>query len=127
MNQAILTCTAVLAAMVFGLGLTVSLIRTKYRRLCGHPLEAGDLLHRAVRAHGNTIEYAPMLAVLFLWHGAHGPADWIVWTIVLATIGRVLAAIGILAIGSMDRPNPVRFSGALLTYACGLVLAATIA
>jgi uncharacterized membrane protein YecN with MAPEG domain len=41
-----------------------------------------------VRAHGNTAEYAPMLAVLFLFLGSRDPAARVLWTIAIATLSR---------------------------------------
>lgn len=79
-----------------------------------------------MRAHANTAEYAPILAVLFLWHGAHEPAAWIIGTIIVATAARFVTVAGLLAFSPLDRPNPARFLGALLTYLCGLALGAAM-
>jgi uncharacterized membrane protein YecN with MAPEG domain len=119
-------CSAMLGLLLFGLGLYVSVLRQLRRKIIGYDLSPTDPLHRAVRAHANTAEYAPFLAVLFLWHGAHTPATWIVATIVVATAARFLVVAGLLGVSSMDRPNPARFLGALLTYLCGLALAAAM-
>ena len=75
-----------------------------------------------MRAHANTCEYAGVLAALFLWHGSQQPAPWIVGLIVAATACRVLLVIGLVAYARMDRPNPMRFVGALGTYVTGLGL-----
>jgi uncharacterized membrane protein YecN with MAPEG domain len=75
------------------------------------------MLHKLVRAHGNTAEYAP-----FLYLGAHTPTTATVSLIVAATVCRCLLVIGLLAWPSMDRPNPLRFAGALGTYATGIAL-----
>ena len=68
MNIAIV-CTALLGLLLFGLGLHVSLQRRQNRRSIGHDASPVDPLHRAVRAHANTAEYAPFFAVLFLFRG----------------------------------------------------------
>jgi uncharacterized membrane protein YecN with MAPEG domain len=65
-------CSAILGLLLFGLDLYVSILRLVRRKIIGYELSPTDPLHRAVRAHANTTEYAPILAVLFLWHGAHG-------------------------------------------------------
>ena len=62
------------------------------------------------------------VAALFLWHGAQQPAPWVVGLIVAATACRVLLVVGLFAYARMDRPNPVRFVGALGTYVTGLGL-----
>lgn len=122
MNIAII-CTALLGLLLFGLGLHVSLQRRQNRRSIGHDPSAADPLHRAVRAHGNTAEYAPFFAVLFLWYATKPAPTWILAIIVLATIARFATAGGLL-FGPLNRPNPGRLFGALFTYICGLALAA---
>ena len=42
--------------------------------------------------------------------------------LVAATTCRMLLVIGLVAFARMDRPNPVRFIGALGTYVTGLAL-----
>ena len=42
--------------------------------------------------------------------------------LVAATACRMLLVIGLVAFARMDRPNPVRFIGALGTYVAGLAL-----
>ena len=122
MNIAIV-CTALLGLLLFGLGLNVSLQRRQSRRSIGHETSPTDPLYRAVRAHGNTAEYAPFFAVLFLWYATRPAPTWILATIILATVARFAIAGGLL-FGPLNRPNPARLFGALFTYLCGLALAA---
>ena len=123
MNIAIV-CTALLGLLLFGLGLNVSMQRRQNRRSIGHDASPVDPLHRAVRSHANTAEYAPFFAVLFLWYATKPAPAWILATIVLATVARFALAGALLFGASLNRPNPARFLGALFTYICGLVLAA---
>jgi uncharacterized membrane protein YecN with MAPEG domain len=125
MNVAVI-CTAILGLMLFGLGLYVSIQRQRLGPIIGHDSSPVDTMHRAVRAHANTAEYAPFLAILFLWHGAHQPASWILATIVIATAARILLVLGLLTVSPLDKPNPARFIGALMTYLCGLALTAAM-
>jgi uncharacterized membrane protein YecN with MAPEG domain len=125
MNVSIV-CSAILGLLLFGLGLYVSILRQVRGRIIGHDLSPTDTVHRAVRAHANTAEYVPILVVLFLWHGAHAPTAWIIATIMVATAARFLLVAGLLGVSSLDKPNPARFLGALLTYLCGLALAAAM-
>jgi uncharacterized protein len=122
-----ITCTALLGLLLFGLGLYVSILRQGRRQVIGHDQDPVDPLHRAVRAHGNTAEYAPFFAILFLWFAAHPAPTWIIVTIVIATIARFLLVAGLLWGKSLDKPNPARFLGAVLTYVCGLALVAGLA
>jgi len=118
-----IVCSALLGLLLFGLGFYVSILRQVRRQIIGHDPSPTDPVHRAVRAHANTAEYAPILAVLFLWHGGHTPSTWITATIVVATAARFLLVAGLLGGSALDTPNPARFFGALLTYLCGLALA----
>jgi uncharacterized membrane protein YecN with MAPEG domain len=119
-----LVCTALLGLLVFGLGFAVSILRGSTRTNIGHGLDPTDVLHKVVRAHGNAAEYAPMLAILMLAIAARGSATWMVWTFVAATVFRYLHAAGMLLSPSLDRPQPLRFVGALGTYLSGLALVA---
>src|SRR6202007_2610230 len=123
MNIAIV-CTALLGLLLFGLGLNVSLQRRQNRRSIGHEASPVDPLHRAVRAHANTAEYAPFFAVLFLWYATRPAPVWIIATIVFATVARSALAGALLLGPSLNRPNPARMFGALFTYICGLALGA---
>ena len=121
-----IVCTALLGLLLFGLGLYVSVLRRVKRVIIGHSEEPTDPVYRAVRAHSNTAEYAPFLAVLFLWLGTHQPGDWVVITMIVATASRFALVAGLLWGPTMAKPNPARFLGALLTYICGLLLAAAL-
>jgi uncharacterized membrane protein YecN with MAPEG domain len=119
-------CTSLLGLLLFGLGLFVSIQRQRFRTIIGHDPDPEDPTHRAVRAHANTAEYAPFLAILFLWHGAHAASSWVLWAIAVATASRYLLAGSLLFGPTMAKPNPGRFVGALATYVCGLLLAAAM-
>jgi len=122
MNSIAVESTVALGALLFGMGWPISGLRNHRRQYSGYNPEPTDLLHKAVRAHGNTAEYSPFLAVMFLYIGAHDPARWMVWTIVAVTVCRYLFVIGIIAFPTMAKPNPVRFIGAAGTYTLGLAL-----
>ena len=127
MTTAIL-CTALLGLLVFGLGLQVSRLRGSSNVIIGHSTDPADPLHKAVRAHANATEYAPMLAILMLAIGTRGPSTWMVLVFLAATLARYLHAIGMLVCPRLDQAHPLRFAGALGTYLCGflLVLAALL-
>ncbi|MGU7781573.1 MAPEG family protein [Burkholderia sp. PU8-34] len=122
MNPIALVCAAILGLLLFGLGLAVSVTRFRETTGSGCASDPTNLLHKIVRAHGNTAEYAPFLALLFLYHGAHAPSSAVVSLIVAATVCRCLLVIGLLAWPTMAKPNPARFVGALGTYLCGAAL-----
>ena len=126
MNVGII-CTGVLGLLLFGLGLYFSVLRRRTRRSMGCETSPTDPLHRAVRAHGNTAEYAPFFAVLFLWFATHPAPAWVSVAIVLATLARLSLVVGLLWGPSLDKPTPARFVGALLTYLTGIALALRLA
>ena len=117
-----LLCTALLGLLLFGLGLAVSL--TRGRSQLGGPIQpdSTDPLYKLQRAHGNTVEYAPMLAILFLALGMQDPSTWVLWCIGLVTLCRYSIAAGLILSKTLDDPHPLRFVGALGTYVGGLAL-----
>jgi uncharacterized protein len=122
LNNIALTCTAILGLLLFALGLAVSVTRTRDARLSGYAPEPDQLLTKLVRAHGNTAEYAPFLAALFLYLGSRNPPHWQLWCMAAATACRLLLVISLLAWPTMSKPNPARAIGALGTYGFGMAL-----
>lgn len=117
-----IVCTGLLGLLLFGLGFGVSLTRGRSEVTIGHPTDPTDPLHKMVRAHGNTAEYAPLLAVLIIVAARFEPASWVLWVMCIGTACRYLIAGGLLT-GSLEKANPFRFVGALGTYVSGLILA----
>lgn len=115
-------CTALLGLLVFGLGFGVSMTRGSTNTTSGYNPDPTDRLYKMIRAHGNTTEYAPMLAVLMLFIGSHNPAAWMIWIMWLVTACRYLIAVGIIISPTLAKPHPLRFVGALGTYLGGLTL-----
>lgn len=122
MNSTALVCTAILGLLLFLLGLAISVVRTHDGTLTGQLPEPDRLLTKLVRAHGNTAEYAPFFAVLFLYLGSRNPADWQLWCMAGATACRLLLVVALLAWPTMSKPNPARAIGALGTYGFGVAL-----
>lgn len=125
-NSIALYCTASLGVLLFGLGLAVSVTRFRDRKGFGFSSDPSNLLHKIARAHSNTAEFAPFLAVLFLYLGANDPSPAILGLMVAATVCRFLLVIGLVAWPTLARPNPVRFVGALGTYVLGAVLSVAV-
>ncbi len=122
MHPVALYCTAALGALLFLLGLAVSILRFRSGVGAGPSEERNALLNRVIRAHANTAEFAPFLGVLFLYFGWHGASAMVVNLIIAATVCRFLLVVGLVAWPSLGRPNPARFVGALGTYLCGAAL-----
>ena len=121
-----IVCTTLLGLLLFGLGLGVSLTRGSTKTNSGYTTDPADPLYKMIRAHGNTTEYAPMLAVLMLLIGSRTPSLWMLWVMGLATVSRYLLAAGILLSPTLDKPHPLRFAGALGTYVCGVALCVAV-
>ena len=126
MDNVALACVVVLGLLLFGLGLSVSVMRFREGIGSGCELDPANRLHRLVRAHANTAEYAPFLALLFLYLGARSPSTATVSLIVAATVCRCLLVVGLVAWPTMAKPNSFRFVGALGTYLAGMALCATL-
>ncbi len=122
MNTVSVVCAAALGFLLFGLGLAVSAVRGTSQTFIGHDADPAGQLHKLVRAHANTAEYAPYLAVIILYLGAHNPAPWVVWDMIAVTVLRYVFVAGMVLPATMARPNPLRFIGAAGTYFTGLAL-----
>lgn len=116
-----IVCTALLAALVFGLGLNVSIHRGHAKSQL--PTELDDPLFVAQRAHGNAAEYVPLLAVLMLLVGSRHPAGWMIGVFYLVTAGRFLHAFALIRTGDMGRATLLRHISSGTTYYGGLALA----
>ncbi|WP_042268918.1 MAPEG family protein [Paraburkholderia heleia] len=126
MDRIALACVAVLGLLLFGLGASISMLRFREGALSGCAPDPARLLHKLVRAHANTAEYAPFLAVLFLYLGAHSPSPATLALILAATFCRCLLVVGLIAFPTMAKPNPARFLGAIGTYAAGIALSVAL-
>jgi uncharacterized membrane protein YecN with MAPEG domain len=117
-------CVSILGLLVFMLGLLISMVRGKTGIIYyGDSLDdPTSLLTKAVRALGNTAEFSPMLAVMFLYLATTNPDNWVLWTIVAATISRVLMVVGFLTAGTLRKIHPLKGVGAVGTYLSGFAL-----
>ncbi|CAD6537486.1 hypothetical protein LMG28727_03461 [Paraburkholderia kirstenboschensis] len=121
-----LACLLVLGLLLFGLGLSISMMRFRKGTNTGCEPDPADQLYKLVRAHANTAEYAPFLALLFLYHGARSPSAATLSLIIAATVCRCLVVVGLVTGPTMAKPNPFRFVGALGTYLTGFALCAML-
>jgi len=116
-------CVGLLGLLVVVGGFYVSICRARAKIVQGYPDDPAHPLHKAVRAHGNTIEYAPMIAVMIAMLSQGRPPIWVVFCMIGATLGRWLIFFGLAGCHSLARPNPIRAIGALMTYVFGALLA----
>lgn len=122
-------CTAILAAMLFLLGINVSRMRGVTAKDGGSqfPGDPASRLLIAIRAHGNAAEYIPVLIVLFLLVGARSPAAVAIPLIIGATAARMVHAYGLLTAPSLAVTTKARLAGAAGTYLLGVGLAVAAA
>lgn len=118
-----ITCIGLLALVCLGLGLRVSMLRGSTNRTIGCNDDPADPLYKAIRAHGNACEYAPILAVLILALASEGYGWFTSLLFVSAVVVRVLHAAGMLMSPTLEQGHPLRFAGALGTYVVGILLA----
>jgi uncharacterized membrane protein YecN with MAPEG domain len=115
-----IVCAALLGLLLFALGLYVSAARRD--KPGAYPSDPADPFFKRMRAHGNTAEYAPMMAVLILVCGTRNPSTWVLVLMWLAVASRYSLAAGILMSSTLDQPQPLRFIGATGTYLTGIAL-----
>jgi len=115
-------CISLLAFLTLSLGVLVTVGRGVFNVLIGHSTDPENTLHKWVRAHANTAEYAPILMVLMYILSLRPAPSWVLWLVVLVTACRFLFVFGILFPKTMARPNPIRFVGAVGTYIFGFGL-----
>jgi uncharacterized membrane protein YecN with MAPEG domain len=121
-----LICIALLGFLVVGLGFAVSMTRSKTETNFGSNTDPEDILYKMTRAHGNTAEYAPIIALLIFVLSQSSQSEWVIWCMILATFFRYLIVAGIIFPKTMDTANPMRFIGALGTYLTGFGLCAAV-
>ena len=120
-----LLSVGLLGLLVFFLGANVSRLRQSVT-VTQHEAEADprSALRKAIRAHGNCIEYVPMLSLMILALGLRLPLLpwWIAALMLAAVASRYIHAIGILTGGSVYDANTLKRIGAAGTYLTGLIL-----
>jgi len=124
-----LLSVGLLGLLVFLLGANVSRERRSVT-VTQHEAEADptSTLRRAIRAHGNCIEYAPMLSLMILALGLRLPLlpGWIAALMIAAVASRYIHAFGILTGGSVHEANALKKIGAAGTYLTGAVLSVVL-
>ena len=117
-----LVCTAILGLLIFGLGLAISLRRFATKDYFAGRVGPATFTTKLSRAHGNTAEFAPFLAVLFLIIALRGAPAWADGAMIGATVSRLLVVIGFLTSPTLEQMSPTKAVGAMGTYGFGLAL-----
>ncbi len=124
-----LLSVGLLALLVFLLGANVSRERGSVIKT-QHEAEADPTssLRKAIRAHGNCIEYVPMLSVLILAVGLRSPLLplWAAALMVVAVASRYIHAAGVLTGESVYKGNALKAAGAVGTYLTGIILSGVL-
>ncbi|MEM6625611.1 MAG: MAPEG family protein [Pseudomonadota bacterium] len=124
----LIVCIAANAALIFVLGLWVSLQRGATKTISFlAPLDPTSRMAKVQRAHGNSAEFSgAVIGVLIatkLFAGEPDTPQWMIWTGVAVTAARYLQAIGILTCETLEKPHPFKMIGSLITYVGGTALA----
>ena len=124
-----LLSVGLLGLLVFLLGANVSRERGSVIKT-QHEAEAdpASSLRKAIRAHGNCIEYVPMLSLMVLAVGLRSPMLpwWIIALMYAAVASRYIHAAGVLTGGSVYEGNALKAVGAVGTYLTGILLSAVL-
>lgn len=120
-----LLSVGLMGLLVFLLGLNVSRVRRSVV-VTQHEAEADPKsdLRKAIRAHGNCVEYVPMLSLMILALGLRMPLMpwWVAALMMLAVFFRYLHAYSILVGESVYVGSTLKVVGAVGTYGVGVVL-----
>jgi hypothetical protein len=117
-------CVSILGLLIFLLGFLISMVRGKTGIIyySGSLDDPTSFLTKAVRALGNTVEFAPIFAVMFLYLGSTNPDNWVYWAVIIATTSRVLMVVGFLTARTLSKIHPLKAVGAMGTYLSGIAL-----
>lgn len=107
------------------LGMTVSLLRRKYRISSGCPEDPAHPLFQVRTAFSNCAEWHPILIVLILLNGMNSGQKWIIWLYPAAVAARCFLVMGLVT-APIVKPNVWRLMGAGLTYLLTIVLSLTL-
>lgn len=119
-----LLCAGLLAFLLFGLGLAVSVERGRAGKLGGIPDDQKSVLFRLIRAHGNAAEYVPAAIAFAVYFAIAGASPVATALIVCLTLARYIHASALVLGNDMSRFGVARFIGGMGTYVTGLGLAA---
>lgn len=114
-------CTALLALLQLGLGLTISIMRFKYEVPIGTPSDPDHPLSRVSTAFSNCCQWHPLLIILMVILQIVGAPPWSLWLAPATVVVRSLMVTG-LATFPNSRPNSFRLLGGIGTYLITLIL-----
>lgn len=115
MNNTVVLVVAILVLFYGALSLHVSMVR---RRRRSDPSVTEATLTKAIRAHGNASEYIPLFAAGLLYLGSVSPGNFVSGLAIAVLLCRLAHAAGTLVVPSVTERHPLKFVGALGTYAC---------
>ncbi len=119
-------CISCLTFLVILLAVNVLVSRIRTKTLYGYSALPEDVLYKAVRAHGNAIEYVPIVAIVIYILGLTSQPLWVVVCMALFVASRLVAAVGILSAKSLDQPNALRFIGTSVSIVTATGLASAL-
>jgi uncharacterized protein len=114
-------CTIILGILLFGLGLWTSFLRLVRNDFYSGNASPESFVTKVSRAHGNTAEFAPFIALLIWFQNVDASValQAFAWG---ATVSRVLVVAGFLTSQTLARMSLLKALGAIGTYGFGLAL-----
>lgn len=129
-DPVLVICGSALVILVLLLGFWVSIARTNSKVITGVGDDPTGALMKAVRAHGNSTEYAGALIGLFVLTGLvyQGRDLGLTVTILVIAItaARFVHALGFLTCKTLEKPHLFKALGAIVTYFGGLALSGMV-
>lgn len=119
-------CVAALGILLFGLGAWISVSRLHNADYYSGAASPTSFTTKLSRAHGNTAEFAPFLAVLIIVTGFKGQSPWLDVCMIGAVASRFLVVIGFLSSATLERMSIPKAVGAVGTYVFGLILSVAL-
>ena len=99
-----LACSTAMVLLYALLSVNVSRVRMLSAQRAG---ATEDQVRNAIRAHGNASEYIPLFVFLFIYLGSSSPTTFELGVAVVATVSRILHAIGMLRSPSVMKRHPL--------------------
>jgi uncharacterized membrane protein YecN with MAPEG domain len=119
-------CVAALGILLFGLGAWISISRLRNADYYAGAPSPTSFTTKLSRAHGNTAEFAPFLAVLMIVVSKQNEGAWLEACMIGAVVSRLLVVIGFLSSPTLERMSLPKAAGAVGTYAFGLILSVSV-
>jgi uncharacterized protein len=119
-------CVAALGILLFGRGASISICRLRNADYYAGAPSPTSFTTKLSRAHGNTAEFAPSLAVLMIVASSQNHGAWLDARMIGGVLSRLLVVIGFLSSTTLERMSLPKAAGAVGTYVFGMILSVSV-